>query len=83
MSLISEIFKPVVRNVNTNDLYFYEGDNKFVNIRSGKDGRVTDAAAQKTFLINQECSVMFNEFPLVAELINKLDLKYDVLGMQK
>lgn len=77
------IFKPVVRNINTNDLYFYEGGNSFENIRTKKSGTVSDLAAQKTFLINLDASKMINEYPLIAELINKLDLKYDVCGLQK
>jgi hypothetical protein len=81
--MIQLTFKPVVRNVNTQDLYFYEGENSFENIRSGKKGVVSDAAAQKTFLINVEASQLINDYPIIAELINKLDLKYDVLGMQK
>jgi hypothetical protein len=76
-------FKPVVRNVNTNDLYFHEGGNSFKNIRTGKEGEVSDTAAQKTFLINVPATQILNEYPMVAELINKLDLKYDVLCMQK
>lgn len=69
--------------MNTNDLYFYEGDNTFENLRTQKKGIVSDKAAQKTFLINLDASEMFNEYPLIAELINKLDLKYDVLGLSK
>lgn len=75
------IFKPVVRNINTNDVYFYEGNNSFQNIRTLKTGIVSDIPAQKTFLINVDASQIINEYPLVAELINKLDLKYDVRGM--
>jgi hypothetical protein len=77
------IFKPVVRNVNTQDIYFYHGENEFENMRTKKRGVVTDTAAQKTFLINLTASEMINEYPLIAELINKLELKYDVLGVQK
>lgn len=77
------IFKPVVRNVNTSDLYFYEGNNSFENLRTQKKGTVSDIAAQKTFLINLPASEMINEYPLISELINKLDLKYDVLGLSK
>jgi hypothetical protein len=74
-------FEPVVRNVSNSDLYFYKGDNVFQNIRSGVSGKVSDTAAQKTFLINVDASQMLNDYPLVAELINKLDLKYDVCGL--
>jgi hypothetical protein len=76
------IFKPVVRNVNTNDLYSWDGE-VFTNLRTNVSGKVSDVAAQKTFLINVEATQMINDYPIIAELINKLDLKYDVLGMQK
>lgn len=67
--------KPVVRNIKNDDLYFYEGENKFENIRTGLKGSVSDTAAQKTFLINVEATEILNEFPLVAEMISRLDLK--------
>lgn len=67
-------FKPVVRNVNTKDIYFYNGNNEFTNIRTNVTGKVSDAAAQKTFKINPELSIMLNEYPLIAELINKTQM---------
>lgn len=70
------VFKPIVRNVITNDLYQYEGENIFKNIRTGVSGKVSDNAAQKTFKINLEVSELINEYPIVSEMINKLDLKY-------
>lgn len=76
------IFKPIVRNIKTNDAYFYEGENKFTNIRTGVSGTVSDEAAQKTFKMNIEASQMVHEYPIVAELINRLKLKFDVVGLQ-
>lgn len=67
-------FKPVVRNIRTKDIYFYKGDNEFENIRTGVSGKVTDVAAQKTFRLNPELSVLLNEFPILSTLINKLEL---------
>lgn len=67
-------FKPVVRNVRSNDLYFYEGENIFTNIRTGKSGTVTDEAARKTFSINAEATILFNEYPLLEKFVNKLGL---------
>lgn len=66
--------KPVVRNKRTDDLYFYEGDNKFQNIRTGASGTVSDEAARKTFAINPECTILLNEHPQVCELIKRLGL---------
>lgn len=68
--------KPVVRNIKSNELYFYEGENVFTNIASGVSGKVTDVAAQKTFRINIEATEIINEFPLISEMINKLNLKF-------
>lgn len=67
-------FKPVVRNIRTKDIYFYHGNNEFENIRTGKKGKVSDNAARNTFKINPELSVLLNEFPMIAVLINKIDL---------
>lgn len=67
-------FKPVVRNVRSNDLYFYEGENKFTNIRTGNSGIVSDDAASKTFTINAEATIILNEYPNVIELIKRLGL---------
>ena len=67
-------FKPVVRNVRSNDLYFYEGENKFTNIRTGKSGIVTEESARKTFNINLEATAILNEYPMVVEMIKKMQL---------
>lgn len=71
------IFKPVVRNIQNNDLYFYAGDNRFENIRTGKDGIVDDDTAARIFKINTAASEILNEYPLIGELIQKLNLKFD------
>lgn len=68
---------PIVRNINNDFLYKYLGENKFLNIQSGAVGTVTDEAARKTFKINVEATVLFNDFPIIEQLINKLNLKSD------
>lgn len=73
-------FKPVVRNIRTEDIYFYNGGNNFTNIRTGITGRVSDIAASKTFKISPELSILLNDYPLIAELINKADLTIEPLG---
>lgn len=67
-------FRPVVRNKRTNDLYWYNGGNSFTNIRTGKSGEVTDEAAKQTFNMNVEATYLINEYPMIAELINRLKL---------
>lgn len=73
-------FKPVVRNLKTMDVYFYNGDNEFTNIRTGVTGKVSDTAAQNTFGISPELSIMLNEYPMVAKLINKMGLTTEIIN---
>lgn len=68
---------PIVRNIKTNDLYQYEGGNKFTNIRTGSGGEVPDEIARKSFLINVEATTIFDEFPICKELIRRLNLKFE------
>lgn len=72
-------FKPVVRNVKTDDLYFYEGENKFTNIRTGIGGIVSDTAAQNTFKINLDATRLINENPNIEKLIKALGLRMEVV----
>lgn len=65
----------IVRNIQNNDLYEYLGENKFKNIRTGKEGVVDDETARKVFRINVEASQMLSEFPQIAEMITRLNLK--------
>ncbi len=70
-------FKPICRNVQNNDFYQYEGDNKFTNLRTGKSGIVDDEKAREIFKFNLEATSIFNEYPSVLELIQKLNMKSD------
>lgn len=65
----------VVRNIQNNDLYRYLGENKFRNIRTGKEGIVDEETAQKIFKINVEATGILNEYPNIEMLISKLNLK--------
>jgi hypothetical protein len=71
------VYLPVVRNVQTNDFYTYLGDNKFQNIRTKAEGEVPADKASTLFRINIDATKMFNEFPLVNDLVNKLNLTFD------
>lgn len=68
---------PVCRNIQNGDLYFYHGENKFSNVRTGKEGTVDDEAARRIFRINVEATQMIDEYPMVAEMIKSLNLKFD------
>jgi hypothetical protein len=75
MTFLSEM-NPIVRNIKTNDLYQYEGENKFTNLRTGKSGVVSDEVARKSFVVNVEATSMFDEFPIVKEMVQRLNLKF-------
>ena len=70
-------FKPIVRHIKTNELYSYEGGNKFTNLRTQHSGIVGDGTASKVFKINVEMTQLINEFPIIETMINKLNLIYD------
>lgn len=70
-------FRPVVRNVQNNEAYFYNGDSTFENIRSGKSGVIDDETAGRVFKINIEATEILNEYPVVIEMIQKLNLKFN------
>ena len=68
----------IVRNKKTNFLYKYIGDNIFENIATGIIGKVSDEAAQKTFVINLDATELINEHPVIEKLIRTLNLKIEV-----
>lgn len=68
---------PIVRNIQNGDLYFYLGENRFKNIRTDNEGIVDDETARKIFRINVDATEIINEFPLVIEMIKKINLKID------
>lgn len=67
----------VVRNIQNNDLYVYLGDNKYRNMRTGKEGVVDEETAQKLFKINVEATAIWLEYPILEDLISSLNLKFD------
>lgn len=73
----------IVRNIKTDDLYRYLGENTFRNIRTGVEGKVSDEAAYKTFAIHLDATELCNEYPIIEELIKALKLKADVCGLSK
>lgn len=69
--------KPVVRNVQTDHLYFYLGNDEFENIITGNKGIVGEDKADKVFKFNVEATQMINDNPVIADLIRSLKLKLD------
>jgi len=70
-------FKPIVRNVKNNCLYEFVGGTKFRNLITGIEGEVSEEKAKEVFKISLDASQLINEYPLVKDLISKLNLKMD------
>lgn len=66
----------IIRNIQTNDLYRYHGNDEYTNIRTGKRGEIKPELAQKIFKINLEATELCEEYPEIENLINKLNLKF-------
>lgn len=67
----------IIRNIQTNDAYRYHGDNLYTNIRTGQQGEIDEETAKKIFKINLEATEIFNEYPIVEQMIKALNLKID------
>lgn len=67
----------IIRNIQNNDVYEKIGDNKYRNLRTLKEGVVTDEMALKVFEKNQSLTELINEYPMIKELINKLNLRFN------
>lgn len=66
----------IVRNIESQDLYQYLGENKYRNLRTNVEGIVPENLAQRIFVINLEATYMLHNCPGFCELINKLNLKF-------
>jgi hypothetical protein len=69
--------KPIVRNIQTNDVYEWQHSDTYQNLRTGAIGEVKPEVATKCFVINVPLSVLVGEFPELKMFINKLDLRLD------
>lgn len=70
-------FRPICRNVQNQDFYEFLGGNTFRNLRTGKSGEVDESKAAEVLKFNIEMTTLINEFPMVEELIKRLNLKHD------
>lgn len=66
---------PVCRNIQNNDLYQYLGGNTFKNIRTGAQGEIPGELAQSTLKVNVEATQLLHDYPVLEEMIQKLNLK--------
>lgn len=69
--------KSVLRNIKTNDIYLHISDNKFRNLRTGVEGEIPDQTLTNIFRLNMEATILINEYPLIENLINSLNLKIE------
>lgn len=67
----------IVRNIQNKCLYEYLGEDRYRNLVTGKEGTVTPEQAKDILKINLDATVLLEEYPLIKELINKLQLRCD------
>ena len=68
---------PIVRNIQNDQLYRYNGNDEFENLVTGKRGIVGEDKANKVFKFNVEATLIIEEKPEVINLIKALNLKVD------
>jgi hypothetical protein len=64
----------IVRHIENGIFYRYHGNNEYTNLHTGVKGKVSEVAAQKYFKINLEATMLFNENPLLEEMVGRLKL---------
>jgi hypothetical protein len=64
----------IVRNLLNGQYYRYHGNDVYENIITGVRGKISPIAARKNLRISIEETAIFNEYPLVEELVKKLKL---------
>ncbi len=67
----------IVRHISNNCLYEYLGEDKYVNLVSGKSGVIDPEKASGVLKINLDATVLIDKYPIIKELINKLQLRCD------
>jgi hypothetical protein len=66
------------RHIKNGDIYRYEGDNKFTNLRTGVSGEIRSELSAKVLGCYAEASLILSEYPVIEELINRLQLKTEI-----
>lgn len=64
----------ILRHQTTNTLYRHEQGNVYTNLSTGKSGEISPEQAQRIFKINIEATAIFNEYPIVEEMVKRLEL---------
>ncbi len=69
--------RPLCRNIQNDEVYEYLGGNEFKNLRTGIAGNVETEKARGIFRFNVEATQMMFDYPIIEEMINVLNLKFD------
>jgi hypothetical protein len=67
----------IVRHIKTNRLYRYHGKDLYTNLYSGVTGEIKPEDAKRMFRINLEATQLFEEYPIVEEMVRKLKLVFE------
>ena len=64
----------ILRHLETNALYIAHGDDEYTNLQTGVRGKIKPSTAKKRLVINLSATALFNEFPVVEEMVTKLGM---------
>lgn len=67
----------IVRNIQNNRLYKYLGDDIYLNLATGAQGKIEPEVATPVFKINLEATELIGEYPIIEDLIKALNLKIE------
>ena len=64
----------IVRNLLNGQYYRYHGNDVYENIITGVKGRISQKSAAKNLKISIEETAIFNEYPIVEDMVKRLKL---------
>lgn len=64
----------IVRHLKTDALYVAHGDNEYTNLQTGVRGKIPAATARKNLVINLTATQLFSEYPLIEEMVTRLNM---------
>ena len=65
----------ILRLKKNDDLYRHLGDDNYKNLRTDVDWKIEDEKASQIFIIDYNATMLFNKYPMLEKLVNKLNLK--------
>lgn len=69
--------RAVLRNIQNNDLYLHLGGDSYRNLRTGKEGVISPELAASILNINVPMTQMIGENNVIADFIQKMNLKIE------